>query len=125
MSSFSTLAKSFGKVLWLSLQIVVLVSLVCIGVGSIVAGRFSLALVFPGNFVAAAVIITVGLVIWFLPTSLFTRLNKSKLVDHSTVADYYKEERQKKQRKGSEILGTGLSCALISGVIQLLLWAII
>jgi len=125
MDSFRTTVKEVGKILLLSLQIVAVVSIVSIVIASVVARRFSLALVFQGNLIAAVVIITVGLVIWFFPVSLLARFNKNKLVDYSTVVEFLREERKKKQRKGNETIWIGLSCGIISGVIQILLWMIV
>jgi hypothetical protein len=125
MSNLYAAMKKTGKILFLSLQSIAVVTVVCIVYGFILERGFTLAYIFTGNFIAAAVIIASGVVIWFMPVRLALRLRKSKLIDHTTYKDAYMDERKVKQDKGLEVLCIGIACIIITGLIELVLWLLI
>jgi hypothetical protein len=125
MSNLQASINKIGKILFLSLQSIAIVTAVCIVYGLFSERRFTLAYVFTGNFIAAAIITAAGVVIWFLPVRLALRLMKSKLIDHTTYKDHYMDERKKKQDKALEIICIGIACTFITGLIELILWLLI
>jgi len=111
----------FLKTVLDSLKFILVTTLLSIAVGSIVRGRFSLAYVFNANLIVGAAIICTGLIIMLLPT----RFKFGKLVDHTTFSERYLEHRRQKQEKSREFLFLGLFIVIITGLLQLLLAALI
>jgi len=122
---FEDLLKKAGKMAFLALQLVAVVTVLTMIFGSISDRSFSLAYVFPGNYIVSAAVVAVGLLLWFMPTRLAVKMKKSKLVDHSTIGEVMREERKKKQDKGFEILILGIFAAIIAAILELILWLII
>jgi len=103
------------------------VSLIFIGVatalgliyGMIAHGSFTLRYIFDSNFAFGVAAILAGIFYMFFPSSMLQR--GDKLFDHSTFAERSFKARQKRQTIATDILLTGISIILTSGLIQILL----
>ena len=125
MSKFDIAAKVLWKTVFLAVQLIAVITVISIIYGFIADGHFTLFYVFTWNFVAAAVVIAAGLVIWFMPARLAARFKKSKLIDHTTYKDEIMEERRVKQVKGLEIICIGIAATLITALVELVIWLIV
>ena len=109
----------FIKTVLISLQFVIVTSLLSVIYGFIRRGVFTLAYVFNTNFLVGAAIIFLGLLMMFLPASF--KLFFDKLTDHTSFAERYAERHLEKQKKAYEFLFIGISVIIITGIVQLLL----
>ncbi|MCL2702529.1 MAG: hypothetical protein FWE91_02840 [Defluviitaleaceae bacterium] len=111
----------FKKTVIISLQFIAVITIISTIAGSFSAGRFTLAYIFPANFITGAAIILAGLILLALPV----RLKFGKLNDHTTYGYNFLELRMQKREKANEIIWLGISIFVISAVVQLLLYFII
>jgi len=116
--------KGIGRTFLISLQLVAVVTVLCVVYGLIADGKFTMSYIFIGNFAAAALVIASALIILVLPANMTARMRKSRLIDHTTYKEAYIEEREKKRGQGYEILFIGIASIILTGVIELLIWVI-
>ena len=120
---------AFTRTAVIALQCIFVTAVLAIAYGFLRRGFFTLAYVFNASFLAGAVILFIGMLIFLLPAGLvFNRLTgkltgfkTDKLTDHSTFMERYAEQHNEKQKRAFEILALGLSVIVITGVIQLAL----
>ena len=117
------LIKKYLKLLLLSFCIIVAVAGLSLIYGAIAHGIFTLRYVFDANFIVGSIIILVGIIIMFLPTTVFTKtgnaLEKFTLMERSFI------NRESKQKKARVVLWLGLFIVVLAGLIQILLSVII
>ena len=109
--------KAFLKTLVISLQFVVLTSVLSIGFGFLRHSVFTFLYVFNACFLVGAVIICVALIIMFMPA----KLKFGKLTDHTTFGQRYTELHAHKQEKAYGFLFLGITVIVLTGLIQLVL----
>ena len=109
----------------MALVIIAIVTVISVIFGLISDGSFRLSRIFRWNFIVAALICAGGLVIQFLPFGLMTKIKTSKLIDHSNVVEVSMDEREKKRKKGLEVLFIGLTAFLITGVLEIVFWSLL
>ena len=82
---------------------------------------FTLAYIFPANFLTGAILICLALVRLILPASF----KPDKLTDSSTLIERQFEQRKEKQQKAQVFLFSGILVIVIAGVVQLVLsWVV-
>ena len=108
--------KHIRKLLWHALLFNLIFSTIGIIYGTILLSRFSLLYLFTANFLAGAIIVLIGVVVFIIPIR-----PKGKLIDHSTVGETMMEMREKKRKKSLEIIYLGMFIILIPALIQLFL----
>jgi len=113
----------FLRLTLVSLCFIVVVALLSLVYGFIAHGVFTLRYIFDANFLAASILIVIGIALMFFPTIL-TMLN-DKLLDRSTYVEKSHDKRENRQQKARMILWIGLFCMILTGLIQLLLSVII
>ena len=115
MSRFEKALKQAGLLALLMFVLTVL----GIVYGFVFDGHFTLAYVLTANFFGGAIIILTGMVVWFGPM----RFQNQRLIDHTTYAGARYELREKKRRKGMEILLIGIAVILMTAMVELALWS--
>jgi len=113
--------KAFLKVVYTALIFIAGATIISIIYGFVARGSFTPAYIFNGNFIVGAVLITAALILRLFPG----RLRDDNLTDHSTFMDRYMEKHRQRQEKSNVILFPGLLIMLITGLIQMLLSAVI
>ena len=111
------LLEKVKKTSFTSLCMIIAIALISTVIGSVAAGWFTLRYIFTVNFLVAVIIIASGVILQFLPVLP----KRSKLIDQTTLAEFYRDERDKKSRKSHELIYLGLCNLLLTGTIQLLL----
>jgi len=112
---------AFGKTVVFSLQLILVMAAISVVYGFIAQGRFTLAYVFRLNFLVGAIIICVALVMKFFSF----RFKFDKLTDHSTFNERFMEQHKQTQEKAHTFLFLGLLVIIITGLIQIVLAAVI
>ena len=107
------------KIIFLSLQFIVISGLTAFVYGRIRLGYFTLRYVFPGIILTGSIIIFAGVIVLCLPVRL--NFKENKLVDHTSYFSTAMEKREKKRETAHEILYIGLCVITISALIQLVL----
>ena len=115
--------------LLLAAAIVLIVAALGIGFGFLTQGRFVMSYAFVPNFIVSAIIIATGIIGPPVSRSVmdFIRIKAKQYTDKVTEETYtdYMEERMEKRRKGRGILWVGITCALLTGGIEILLWLVL
>ena len=128
--------RAFIKTAVIALQFVLVTAVLSIVYGFFERGRFTLAHIFNTNFAVGAIILSVAVIMMFLPpraifnrwTSRISGFRTDRLTGQAAPEDtagYIMDEHQKKQKKAFEILSLGLLIIIITGVVQLLLSVIL
>ena len=113
---------AFFRNILVSLQLILVMTVLSLVYGFVVRGGFTFAYVFNGNFIAGAFVICVALIRLILPA----RFKFDKLTDHTTFGErYYAEQHREKQKKAHEFLFLGITMIVITGLLQLILSLII
>ena len=127
---------AFIKTVFIALQFILVTAVLSIVYGFFERRGFTLAYVFNTNFVVGAVILSVAVIMMFLPpraifnkwTSRISSFKKDKETNQVAPEDstgFVMEQHQLKQKKAFEILFLGLSIIVMTGLIQLFLAVII
>ena len=101
------------RILKQSIQLLAAITVAAILYGTAMHGHFTLLYVFTANFLAGALIISAGLVIFIVPIR-----PKGKLIDHSTFGAALMEMREKKRKRSLDLIYLGICIILIPAVIQ-------
>jgi hypothetical protein len=115
--------KLYLKLLLVSLCFILIVAALSIVYGFIAHSAFTLRYVFNANFAVAAVLIAVGIVLFFIPSSFVDK--GSRLLDRSTLVERSFDSRERRQQNAGLILWLGIYNTLLAGLIQILLSVII
>ena len=129
MEKFNDILRKTGSTLFAAAVIVLIVAALGIGFGFLTQRQLILNYAFYPNFVISAIIIATGIigppksktVMDFIRTKA---KQHTAIVTDETYTDYM-EERKQKRKKGREILWIGITCALLTGGIEILLWWIL
>jgi len=103
------------KMLWLSFQFNLVITIGGLIYGFIVHGHFTVRYLFSANFLVGAIVILIGLIMLIVPVR-----PKGKLIDHSTYADALLELREQKRKKAYDMMYLGMGVILIMAVLQVL-----
>jgi len=121
--------RKIGSTLFVAAVIVLIVAALGIGFGFLTQRQLILNYAFYPNFIVSAIIIATGII---GPPKSKTVMDffRTKAAQHTAIVTDetytdYMEERTQKRKKGREILWTGITCALITGSIEILLWKIL
>ena len=129
MEKLNETLRKLGNMLFVAAAIVLVVAALGIGFGFLTQGRFVLRYAFIPNFVVSAIIIATGIIGPPVSRSVmdFIRIKAKQYTDKVTNETYtdYMEERIEKRRKGRGILWVGITCALLTGGIEILLWLVL
>ena len=115
--------KKYLKVFFVSLCSIVIIAVVSIVYGLIKYSSFTLHYIFDANFFAGFILLVAGVVIMFLPSAIFTK--DGNLLEQVTLIERSLDNREKKQQIARIILWLGLFIVVLTGLIQLLLSAVI
>ena len=107
-----------------SLVIVAVVAICGIIFGFISDGHFTLEYAFAANFIVAAVMVTTGLILPLAPNRVVDKLRNRQLVEYYMHSDFM-SSRASKQKQGYKIMWVGLSSAVITGALELVIWLIL
>ena len=129
MEKLKEVLRKISSTILVAATIVLVVAALGIVFGFIIQRQFVLSYAFVPNFIVSAIIIATGIIgppkskglMDFIRTKASQYTN---LVTEETYTDYM-EERKQKRKKGREILWVGLTCALITGIIEILLWLLL
>lgn len=108
------------KAIYMSLRLVVIITVIGIVYGWITSGELTGRFVFRANFWVGATLLLGGILKFITPTSLL--MKKNNLIDHTTYAERFMEERDKNRTKAYELIYTGIGMITITGAIQLIIW---
>ena len=86
--------------------------------GFVTGRHFTFSYALTANFLVGSVVSLTGLVVWFGPM----RFRNQRLIDHTTYVSERHALREKKRRKGMEILLIGIVIILITALVELALW---
>ena len=126
------LKEKFRKIcstIFVAATIILIVAALGIGFGFLTQRQFVLNYAFFPNFIVSAIIIAAGII--GPPKSRgaldFIRIKAKQYSDVITDETYtdHMEERKQKRLKGREILWVGITCALLTGGIEILIWLIL
>ena len=109
--------ENIKKIIWVSLQLIVAISLGAIIYGFIAHRHFTVRYMFPANFLVGAIVIMIGLVVFIVPV----RPKAGELIDHSNYAEVMMERREHKRKKAYDIMYLGMFIILIPAILQFLL----
>ena len=129
MEKSRDILRKIGSTLFVAAAIVLIVAAIGIVFGLLTQGQFVLRYAFIPNFVVSALIIAIGIIGPPMSKSVldFIRIKAKQhtaIVTDETYTDYM-EERIQKRLKGREFLWLGITCALLTGTIEILLWLIL
>jgi len=121
--------RKIGSTIFVAATIVLVVAALGIGFGFLTQRQLVLSYAFVPNFIASAIIIATGIIGPPVSKSLmdFIRIKAKQhtaKVTNETYTDYM-EERMQKRMRGREILWVGITCALLTGGIEILLWLVL
>ena len=111
--------KNFVRIVFHSLQTILLVTAIALFVGFVFHSGFNPAYVFLFNFLVGASIIFVGLVLLAIPTFLVGK--KHRGIDHTNYTERFLEVRQTKRKKSNEIILFGTLNIFFTGAVQMAL----
>jgi len=111
------------KIIPFVLAFIVGVAALSIGYGFVVHGIFTLRYIFDANFLAGIVLVVIGIVLMFVPSSFAFKSNM--LLDSSTFIERSYDNREIRQEKARLVLWFGIFTIILTGLIQLLLSYII
>lgn len=113
---------AFFRTIIISLQLILVTSVLSVGFGFIKCGEFTLAYVIRANLAVGTVITCFGILMKLFPAFI----KYDDLTDHSYFIErYYAEQYYPRQEKAFSFLFLGLSEIIITGAIQLVLSAVI
>ena len=115
--------KKYLKLLFVSSCLIVIIAILSIVYGFVAHRSFTLQYVFNANFAVGFIALIAGIVIMFLPSTIFFKDNKS--IDRFNYVEHSFESREKRQQIARMILWLGLFIMVLAGLIQLLLAQII
>jgi len=129
LEKFTEFLRKVGSTLFVAAVIVLIVAALGIGFGFLTQRQLVLNYAFVPNFIVSAIIIATGIIGPPKSKSVmdFIRVKAAQhtaIVTDETYTDYM-EERKQKRKKGREILWIGITCALLAGGIEILLWWIL
>ena len=129
MEKLKEILRKIGNTLFVAAVIVLVVAALGIIFGLLTQRQFVLSYAFVPNFIVSAIIIATGIIGPPTSNSLMNFIRAkakqySSVVTEETYTDHM-EERKQKRLKGREILWVGISCALITGGIEILLWLVL
>ena len=129
MEKLKEVLRKIVSTLFVAAVIFLVVAALGIAFGFITQRQFVLSYAFLPNFIVAALIIAVGVI--GPPASKgvvdFIRIKAKQhtaIVTDETYIDYM-DARKQKQSKGREILWVGITCALITGITEIILWLVL
>ena len=109
------------KTFIISLQLVLLISVLAVAYGFIRQGSFTLAYVVNACLFTGAFITFIGLLVKLFPAFI----KFGKLTDHTTYVERSADKRLERQEKGNYLLFMGLLVIFITGFIQFVLAVLI
>jgi len=111
------------KILFISLFAILAATIIAIILGFILPSDdgFTLAYIFPVNFLAGAILICIALITLILPASF----KPDKLTDSTTLMERQFDQRKEKQKKAYGFLFSGILVIVIAGVVELILWWVV
>jgi len=115
--------KKYLKLLFVSSCLVIIIAIFSIVYGLIAHRSFTLQYIFDANFAVGFIALIAGVVIMFLPSTIFFKDNKS--IDRFNYVEHSFDSREKRQQIARITLWLGLFIIILAGVIQLLLSRII
>jgi len=129
LEKLKEILRKTGSILLIAAAIVLIVAALGIGFGFLTQRQFVLNYAFLPNFVVSAIIIATGIAGPPISRGVMDFIRRkanqhTAVVTDETYTDYM-EERKQKRLKGREILWIGITCALITGGIEILLWLIL
>ena len=107
------------KLIPVSLIFIALVALLSTVYDFIVNGAFTGRYLFHANFFFGAVLISIGCLLMFIPSSMLKK--GDKLFDNTTFAERSFDARQRRQAIAMSILLIGILNIILTGLIQILL----
>ena len=129
MEKLKEILRKFGNTLFIAAVIVLIVAALGIAFGFITQRQFVLSYAFTPNFIISAFIIAAGII--GPPASKgvmdFIRIKAkqhSAIVTDETYTDYMEARKQRRSR-GREFLWVGITCALLTGIIEIILWLVL
>ena len=125
--------EEFRKTVFIALQFILVTAVISVIYGFITLRRFTLDYIVTANIIVGTVVLCVALLLFTLPAGLIhdrltgkvTGFKWDKLTDHTTYIERrYAEKHLEKQRKAYEFLFLGLSIMIITGFLELVMWAL-
>jgi len=107
-----------------SLVVIAIVTVCSIIYGLVAHGRLTFEYVIMANAVISAVIIAAGLLFPLAPNRAVDRFRNRQLVEYSMHRDFM-HSRAQKQKQGYKIMWVGISAALITGLIEIIIWLVV
>jgi len=121
--------RKIGSTIIVAATIVLIVAALGIGFGFLTQRQLVLSYAFVPNFIVAAIIIAAGIIGPPKSNGLmnFIRIKARQYTDLVTEETYtdHMEERKQRRMKGRAIMWVGITCALITGGIEILLWLVL
>lgn len=115
--------KLYFKLIPVSVCSILLIAALGVVYGFIAHRFFTLRYIFNANFLFAAVLMLVSIVIMFLPSVVFTKIGN--VLDRFSYLERSFDNRESRQRKARVVLWLGLYNMIFAGLIQILLSLII
>jgi len=120
------------KIVIENLKKVILYSIGSIILTTLLASLFSffkdinwIQTVFNSNYIVSSIIIAVGVLGFFVPTSLKSLKKSKRLVDHSNIADILREEKEIKLSESLINIYWGICHMIIVGVLEIIIKGIL
>ena len=129
MEKTKEVLRKIGNTISVAAAIVLIVAALGIGFGFLTQRQLVLSYAFVPNFIVSAIIIATGIIGPPVSRGVIDFVRKkanqhTAVVTDETYTDYM-EERIQKRLKGREILWLGITCALLTGGIEILLWLVL
>ena len=129
MEKTKEVLRKIGSTIIVAATIVLIVAALGIGFGFLTQRQLVLSYAFVPNFIVAAIIIAAGIIGPPKSNGLmnFIRIKARQYTDLVTEETYtdHMEERKQRRMKGRAIMWVGITCALITGGIEILLWLVL
>jgi len=107
----------------MSVRLVAIIAAVGVAYGFITRRVITYTYAFTANLWVGVTILAAGLFVFITPTALL--IKKSRLVDHTTYAQRFMEERERKRFRSYEMIFIGVFNISIAATVQLIMWFVL
>ena len=111
------------KAVYMSVRLTAIIAALGIVYGFITMRGITYTYAFTANLWVGVTILLAGLFVFITPTALL--IKKSRLIDHTTYAQKFIDERERKRVRSYEMIFIGVCNISIAATVQLVMWFVL